>query len=265
MGLFDMFKKQKNTTKCHQCMRLINGKGRTIEDRAYCTECYNQKMVIFQQTASPSWNKQTDQGPESNREFVCKDCKKTLAFKYCHADDLCEECYARGGAEAAASEAVSEATEYLDDITFVRAMRHITSGPWHQYDVLLAAKGYGWDLMKEWADYMADADLQAITHVVVSALGAGENEIIASYVAHGSRCQSTPELECEGSALSVAGMSKILHAPTKIVWFNQTKTLRIFTLVEDDLLMQKYVETMVRRTFGTENAMKLGKSIPQDS
>ena len=48
----------------------------------------------------------------------------------------------------------------------------------------------------------------------------------------------------------------------KIVWINQTKVLRFFTLVDNDLLIKKYVETVIRRTFGPENAMKLGKPIP---
>ena len=62
--------------------------------------------------------------------------------------------------------------------------------------------------------------------------------------------------------LSIAGISKTLKAPMKIVWINQTNALRFFTLVDNDLLIKKYVETVIRRTFGTENAMKLGKPIP---
>ena len=62
--------------------------------------------------------------------------------------------------------------------------------------------------------------------------------------------------------LSIAGISKILKAPMKIVWINQTQVLRFFTLVDNDLLIKKYVDTVARRTFGTENAMKLGKPIP---
>ena len=62
--------------------------------------------------------------------------------------------------------------------------------------------------------------------------------------------------------LSIAGISKTLKAPMKIVWINQTKVLRFFTSVDNDLLIKKYVETVIRRTFGTENAMKLGKPIP---
>ena len=49
----------------------------------------------------------------------------------------------------------------------------------------------------------------------------------------------------------------------KIVWINQTNTLRLFTFTEDEEPVKRYVETMVRRTFGTGDAMKLGKPIPE--
>ncbi len=155
------------------------------------------------------------------------------------------------------------ADEYLDDITFIRDMKHIPAGPWHQYDVLLAARGYGWDMMKDWADYMAEADLDHITPVTAGSLGAQERDITASYSSNGSKCKNTPELNVEMGMLSVAGISKTLKAPMKIVWINQTQVLRFFTLSDDELMVKKYVETMIRRTFGTENAMKLGKPIPE--
>lgn len=157
---------------------------------------------------------------------------------------------------------VSE-TNYLDDITFINELKHIPAGPWHQYDVLLAARGYGWDMMKDWADYMTDADLEHISQVTTGSLGIQEKDITKSYTSKGGKCKSTPELDVEMGFLSVAGISKILHAPMKIVWINQTRVLRFFTLVDDELLVKKYIETMVRRTFGTENAMKLGKPIPK--
>ena len=155
------------------------------------------------------------------------------------------------------------ASEYLDDITFIREIKHITAGPWHQYDVLLAARGYGWDMMKDWADYMAEADLEHISEVTTGSLGVQNKDITNSYTNNGGRCKSTPELNVEMGVLSVAGMSKTLKAPMKIVWINQTQVLRFFTLVNDDLLIKKYVETTIRRTFGTENTMKLGKPIPE--
>ena len=153
--------------------------------------------------------------------------------------------------------------EYLDDITFIREIKHIPAGPWHQYDVLLAACGYGWDMMKDGADYMAEADLEHISQVTTGSLGVQEKDITKSYTDNGGRCKNTPELNVEMGVLSVAGMSKTLKAPMKIVWINQTQVLRFFTLVDDDLLIKKYVETTIRRTFGTGNAMKLGKPIPE--
>ena len=155
------------------------------------------------------------------------------------------------------------ASEYLDDITFIREIKHITAGPWHQYDVLLAARGYGWDMMKDWADYMSDADLEHISQVTTGSLGVQEKDITKSYTDNGGKCKDTPELNLEMGILSVAGMSKTLRAPMKIVWINQTQVLRFFTLIEDELLIKKYVETTIRRTFGTDNAMKLGKPIPE--
>lgn len=153
--------------------------------------------------------------------------------------------------------------EYINDITFIRDMKHIPAGPWHQYDVLLAARGYGWDTMKDWADYMAHADLEHISQVTTSSLGTEEKDITKSYTDNGGKCQTTPELETEMGVLSVAGISRTLKAPMKIVWINQTRVLRFFTLIDDELLVKKYVETMIRRTFGTKNAMKLGKPIPE--
>ena len=58
--------------------------------------------------------------------------------------------------------------EYIDDVTYIRDIKHIPSVPWHQYDVLLAAQGYGWDYIIDWANYMATTDLEQISQVTVS-------------------------------------------------------------------------------------------------
>lgn len=154
-------------------------------------------------------------------------------------------------------------TDFLDDITFIREIKHIPAGPWHQYDVLLESSCYGWDMMKDWADYMAEADLEHISQVTSGSRGEQAIDVTASYLSNGGKCKNTPELNVVMGMLSVAGTSKTLTAPMKIVWINQTQVLRFFTLLDDELMVKKYVETMVRRTFETENAMKLGKPIPK--
>lgn len=169
--------------------------------------------------------------------------------------------------DAAASEPVAaakaESDEYLDDITFIQEIKHIPADPWHQYDVLLAARGYSWNTMIDWADDMAQADLDAVSQVTTGSLGIQEKDITRSYQNNGGKGAQTPELRVEMGILSVAGISRTLKAPMKIVWINQTRVLRFFTFVDDEALMKKYVETVIRRTFGTENAMKVGKPIPK--
>ena len=164
----------------------------------------------------------------------------------------------RGAADAKAS--------LPDNATLIRDWNHFSQGAWHQYDVLLAARGYGWDAMLDWADYMAAADLSQISQVITSAPDAPDRDVTSSYLAHGGSCRTTPELQTENSILSVAGMSRTLGgAPMKIVWYNQTRVLRLFTTVGDESLILRYVETVARRTFGTSDAMKRGRPLPAET
>ena len=67
-----------------------------------------------------------------------------------------------------------------------------------------------------------------------------------------------------GILLAIGGISRTLMMPVKIVWFNQTRVLRFFTPVDDEILLTKYIETVIRRTFGTKDAMKLAKPVPDN-
>lgn len=164
---------------------------------------------------------------------------------------------------ATTKEVTTTPEEYLDDITFIQEMKHIAAVPWHQYDILLAAQGYGWETMVDWADYMCDAELEGVSEVIVGELGGATDNISAQFKNNGNKLKGLAEIDTERGSLSVAGMSQTLRAPMKIVWINQTRVLRLFTWVNDETLIKKYVETVVRRTFKTENAMKLGKPIPE--
>lgn len=159
----------------------------------------------------------------------------------------------------------AETEEYINDVTFIRDMKHIPSGPWHQYDILLAAAGYDWKFMIDWADYMASADLEQISQVTAGSINSESNDITESYKNSNCKCADTKELQEEIASLSIAGISETLKAPMKIVWFNQTKILRFFTIIDDDTLIKKYAEAVVRRTFGTPDAMKLAKPIPSSN
>ena len=72
----------------------------------------------------------------------------------------------------------------------------------------------------------------------------------------GGLAQFAP-LTQEHGMLSIAGRSRTLNDDVKLVFYNQTRGLRLFTPINDETLVRKYVETLLRRTFGTPDAMKL--------
>lgn len=151
----------------------------------------------------------------------------------------------------------------LDDVTFIQEMKHIQGDRWwHQYDVLLAASGYGWETMISWAEYMNGADLTDLSEIQVGEMGTDKISLLDQYRTCGGRVDAIPELTMERGSLSIAGISRTLKAPMKIVWFNQTRILRFFTYIDDEPLMNRYIETVIRRTFGTADAMKPAKPLP---
>ena len=189
--------------------------------------------------------------------------KKSKAEDYKTEDFKAEDCKAEDCKAENYKAENYKAENYIDDITFIRDIKHIQSGPWHQYDVLLAAQGYGWDYMMSSADYMAAADLENISQVTSGFIDSEDTDITELYKKSNCKCSETEILKTETASLSVAGISKTLKAPMKIVWFNQTQVLRFFTIVDDETLIKKYIETVIRRTFGTNDAMKLAKPIPK--
>lgn len=153
----------------------------------------------------------------------------------------------------------------LDDPTFIRELRHSVFGPWQQYDVLLDARPYGWVDILSWADYITEQELDlSLNGQITVNSGAGERNVTEAYMQNQGKCTQTPELKTECASLSVAGLSSTLKAPVKIVWINQTRTLRLFVLApHHETLMRRYIETVVRRSFGTADAMKLAKTNSQ--
>ena len=92
-----------------------------------------------------------------------------------------------------------------------------------------------------------------------SVIGSQETELIEEYHNAENNIKNMPVLSEEQGVLAIGGMSSHLHGPVKIVWINQTNVLRVFTINPDENLVKKYVETLIRRTFGTVDEMKLGK------
>ena len=127
----------------------------------------------------------------------------------------------------------------------VRAVKHSPVGRWHRYDVMLAS-GYGWETMLAWADYMTASDLVSVSEVTVGEADVGDRNVTASYRRYGEKCADTPEMQTEQGLLSVAGWSRRLKVPLKMIWYNQTNALCFFTPVKKSKRrMRRYAETIV--------------------
>jgi len=157
----------------------------------------------------------------------------------------------------------------LDDISYIREMKqqafyweHVM---WQQYDILLAARPYWWEAMVDWAAYMDTADIESIESLVVSAPGEEDIELAQEYNQNKVGLKNFDRLAEEKGSLSIAGHSRTLDDDVRIMWYNQTNVMRLFTHIDDETLITKYVETVIRRTFGTPDAMKLAKPVLQDT
>ena len=118
--------------------------------------------------------------------------------------------------------------------------------------------------MVEWADYMGSSDLPKITEVIVGEFGGGRSNITEQFFQNNSKLSGLVEIEEEQGFLSIKGISTILKREIVLVWYNQTRAMRIFTLIDDEQLIMQYAESVVRWNFGTEDTMKLGKPIPNE-
>ena len=161
--------------------------------------------------------------------------------------------------------AAQSAESALDDISYIEDVKHHSfiwaHVLWQQYDVLLAVRPYGWETMVDWADYMETADFDSIESMVVGAPDEQGIELAHVYNQNKVGLKNFDRLAEEQGSLSIAGHSRALNDSVKIVWFNQTRVLRVFTLLDNETLITKYVETVIRRSFGTDDAMKLAKPV----
>jgi hypothetical protein len=171
--------------------------------------------------------------------------------------------------QQAKTNAAQTAETMLDDTSYIQEMKHLSGKIgfvlWQQYDFLLATHPFYWEAMVDSAAYMESADFDSLDSLKIGAPGENDLELAHVYNQNKVGLKNFERLKEEQGSLSIAGHSRTLNDSVKIVWFNQTRVLRVFALINDDTLITKYVETVIRRTFGTPDAMKLAKPVPQQA
>ena len=146
----------------------------------------------------------------------------------------------------AATQSAAEAVSYIEDMKQLAFKMGDTV--WQQYDILLATRGYGWDDIIEAADYLASADMDYIDSISTSS-PTEELELVHAYRQSKGRLKDLSLLAEEKGSLGLAGHSRKFDRSLKIVWYNQTRVLRIFSMFDDAALIREYVETMMQRAF----------------
>ena len=132
------------------------------------------------------------------------------------------------------------------EISKIENIKHLQSGPWHQYDVILKTCPFGWEQIVDYVDCLIDRDLINISSLTVSDVSNGSvEELIEIFNSSGRKLREISEIQEENGTLSIAGESVSCKAPIKIVWINQTNIVRIFTLVSDELIIKKYIESFL--------------------
>lgn len=156
------------------------------------------------------------------------------------------------------------AESFIDDDSYIESIEHLSGKVgvfiWQQYDILLATQKYGWDTMVDLVAYLETADINPIDSLTVSDMPSDEAvELSHVYKLSKVGLKNFDKLKEERGVLSIAGHSRTLNEDIKIVWFNQSRGLRLFTRSNDETLVRRYLETLIRRTFGTPDAMKLAQ------
>ncbi len=147
----------------------------------------------------------------------------------------------------AATQSAAEAVSYIEDMKQLAFKMGDTV--WQQYDILLATRGYGWDDIIEAADYLASADMDYIDSISTSSPTEETEELVHAYRQSKGSLKDLSLLAEEKGSLGLAGHSRKFDRSLKIVWYNQTRVLRIFSMFDDAALIREYVETMMQRAF----------------
>lgn len=158
-----------------------------------------------------------------------------------------------GRAGAAGAKNAKEPIDYsyICDVKYKKSTKDY---PLHQYFITLTGH-YGWEYMLSTADYVLKADFLQLEQLYCGNLGGREIDMTGQYDSS-LGLYAVFDVRDEASWLSIAGASKRIGG-VRIVWYNQTRNMKIETMVPIRDIAVAYAETIVRRTFGTADELKL--------
>lgn len=151
--------------------------------------------------------------------------------------------------------------EMLDDTSFITDVSVVQNGNQFLYTFRLTG-GYGWDYIRDSVDHLFTQDLEKETFN----LSVGDfntfTDITKSYLKGRKTGENSLEWARERGRAKLFGKSKSLKSFVSVFFYNQTQILKLFLPLENKEIATAYIETLIRRSFGTPDQLKLAKPIP---
>lgn len=146
--------------------------------------------------------------------------------------------------------------EYINEDSRILEISCCT-GEWNQYDIVLDIPPFTWEDMMDMVDYISREDMCDVFQLTAGTIQDGEQIVTIEYYAHKGKLSEMPILKEEKELLGIAGISDCL-GKVKIIPVRGTNTVQIFSHASE-LIVGKYVETIIRRNFHTPLSMMTGK------
>ncbi len=151
--------------------------------------------------------------------------------------------------------------EMLDDTSFITGVSVIQTGKQFLYTFRITGS-YGWDYIRDSVDHLFTQDLEKGT--INLSVGDFDNytDITKNYKKGRKTGDASLEWARERGCAKIFGKSKSLKSFVSVIFYNQTQTLKLFLPLENKEIATAYIETLIRRSFGTPDQLKLAKPIP---
>ncbi len=151
--------------------------------------------------------------------------------------------------------------EMLDDTSFITAVLRERNHGMYTYTFRLTG-GYGWDYMRDAVDHLFNCDIeQDSVRLSVGDVGTS-TDITKGYLKSKKTGQIPLAWSREHGYASIFGKSKSLKCFISVFFYNQTQILKLSFPLENEKIAVAYAETIIRRSFGTPDQLKLAKPIP---
>lgn len=151
--------------------------------------------------------------------------------------------------------------EMLDDTSFITDVSVVRNGKHFLYTFRLT-NGYGWDYIRDSVDYLFAQDLEKEPINISVGDFDTYTDITKSYLKGRKTGKNSSEWERERGCTKIFGQSKSLKSFVSVIFYNQTQIMKLLLPLENKKIATAYIETLIRRSFGTPNQLKLAKPTP---